>query len=409
MKMQQYLVLTLALVFFSACGQKKESAQQTPEPQKIETAAPGPVTPADQAKADAAKAEADKKAKEGRGSMTRNRAAKNKKIAVKKTGKDKSADKSTGKSTTNKKSVKSTDSIVSTDELQLTGGESKSGMIYTGSNADFIITKLLAEEQVKLADEQNRNAVLAANVWAMSYVIDSSAQLWIDIEFKKGNGLSKVQVKTAYKSGAAMQVQANTGSATSMDITADCLDTNLMANSCANLLVTFTQDGAQATALLRQTLANVWFEYEKVQEANEYATLVEFFKNAKLDIETPNKIDLAYLNTFEVVNGKSGFKAVIVGKKNQIIAFEADLLLKSDLSAPMIPVIKDTKFNALDLWMGRLPSKDLAFTHAISDARLVQNNTKGQITIDMMVNSASSGSKNAFTLKFTRISVAAEL
>ena len=401
MKMQQYLITTMAVVFFSACGQKKESAQQTPEPQKVETAAPGPVTPADQAKTDAAKAEADKKAKEGRGSMTRNRAAKSKKVAMKKTGKD--------KSTSNKKSIKSTDSVVSTDELQLTGGESKSGMIYTGSNADFIITKLLAEEQVKLADEQNRNAILAANVWALSYVIDGSGQLWIDIDFKKGNGLSKVQVKTAYKAGSPMQVEANTGSGSSLDVTAECLDSKLMANSCANLLVTFVQDDAQATALLRQTQANVWFEYEKVQEANEFATLVEFFKNAKLDVETPNKIDIAYLNTFEVVNGKSGFKAIILGKKNQLIAFEADLLLKADLSAPMIPVIKDTKFNALDLWMGRIPSKDLTFTHAISDAKLVQNNTKGQITIDMMVNSASTGSKNAFTLKFTRISVPAEL
>jgi hypothetical protein len=206
-----------------------------------------------------------------------------------------------------------------------------------------------------------------------------------------------------------MSVFANTSSGSEIQLSAECLDSVKASDRCSNLLVTFVKDGAEVKAVLRQTLANIWFEYDKVEQANEYATLVEFFKNSSLNYETGNKVDSAYLNTFEVVNGKSGFKVIVTGKRSQVLSFKADLLLKKDLSAPMISVDKETKFKGIDMWMGQIVGKDLSFMNAISNVKLVQNNTRGQITLDMTIKSASTGSVNSLTLRFSRVPVSASL
>ncbi len=404
MKLRQLLVFSLALVFFTACGSKKESAAQQPaEAQKAETAVPAPTISSEEAKkkADAEKLAAAKlaKSKEGRGGSTRRQDGKH-------NGKHKSEH---GQKRSSAAQGDSSDSFLGTQDIVITGGKSKSGMKYSGSAGDGILTQLLTEEKMKLAVDQDRNALLAASIWDMSYVVDGQGELTLDIALTKGAGLSQVKARTQYSAGHVMSVAANTGSGSEIQLTAECLDTVKASDRCSNLLVKFVKDGAEATAVLRQTLANIWFEYDKVEQANEYATLVEFFKNSSLDFETGNKVDSAYLNTFEVVNGKSGFKVVVTGKRSQVLGFKADLLLKKDLSAPMISVDKETKFKGVDMWMGQIVGKDLSFMSSISDAKLVQNNTKGQITLDMTVKSASTGSVNSLTLRFTRVPVSASL
>ena len=404
MKFRQLLVFSLAVVFFTACGSKKDSAAQQPaDAQKAETAAPAPTISSEEAKK---KAEAEKlaagklaKSKEGRGGATRRKMGKHE-------GKHKSEQSQKGSSSSQRDS---SDSFLGSRDIVITGGRSKSGLKYSGSSNDGILTELLTEEKMKLAVDQDRNAVLAASIWDMSYVVDRQGELTIDIALTKGAGLSQVKVRTQYTAGQAMSVVANTGSGSEIELTAECLDTVKALDRCSNLLVKFEKDGAVATAVLRQTLSNIWYEYGKVEPGNEYATLLEFFKNSALDFETGNKVDLAYLNTFEVVNGKSGFKVVVTGKGSQVLGFKADLLLKKDFSAPMISVDKETKFKGVDMWMGQIAGKDLSFMNAISDAKLVQNNTKGQITINITVKSASTGSVNVLSLKFTRVPVSASL
>jgi len=402
MKLKQLLVLSLAMIFFTACGSKKESAaQQAPAIQKAETAAPAPEVSTEESKAKAAaeKAEADKKAK----------TAKTARGTKKHDGHKHKPD--VGQKGQNSVVGDESESFLGTQDLVVTGGKSKSGMKYSGSAGDGIITQLLTQEKMKLAVEQDRNAILAASIWDMAYLVDSHGTLTINVDFTKGAGLAQVQVKTPFTAHQAMHVVASVGSGSGADvqITAKCLDSVKSVDRCSNLLVTFAKDGAEATAVLRQTLANIYFEYEKVEQANEYATLVEFFKNSSLDVETGNKVDSAYLNTFEVVHGKSGFKVVVTGKRSQVLGLKADLLLKKDYSAPMIAVDKETKFRGVDMWMGQLVGKDLAFISSVSAAKLVQNSTKGQITIDMTVKSVSTGSTNSLTLRFTRVPVSASL
>lgn len=397
MKLRQLLIVSLAFVLFTACGSKKESsvAQQPAETQKTETATPAPTISAEEAQKQKEvddKVVADKKAKQGPGDASKKRGGKH--------VKEHKRSSSVGDAS---------DSFLGTNDVVITGGRSKTGLKFSGSAGDGIITQLLTQEKMKLATDQDRNAVLAASIWEMAYLIDAQGVLTLDIALTKGAGLSTVQVRTPYTAGQAMNVMATTGSGSEIQLTARCLDTIRSAGHCSNLLVSFIQNGAEATAVLRQTLANIYFEYDKIEHANEYATLVEFFKNSSLDFETGNKVDSAYLNTFEVVNGKSGFTAVVTGKRNQVLGFKADLSLKKDFSAAVTAVDKETRFKSVDLWMAQAAGKDLSFMNSISDAKLVQNNTKGQITIDMTVKSATTGSVNSLALRFTRIPVSARL
>jgi hypothetical protein len=189
MKLRQLFVFSLALAFFIACGSKKESAAQQPaDAQKAETAAPAPTISSEEAKkkTDAEKLTAEKlaKAKEGRGGATRRHGGKHKTQQAQKGSSASAGD--------------STDSFLGTQDIVITGGKSKSGMKYSGSAGDGIITQLLAEEKMKLAVDQGRNAVLAASIWDMSYVVDGQGELTLDIALTKGAGLSQVKARTQY-------------------------------------------------------------------------------------------------------------------------------------------------------------------------------------------------------------------
>ncbi len=409
MKIYKILIVSLALALFAGCGKKKTAVNGGTA---AHTSAPAPtVTPEEEiakAKADAARIEADKK-KEGRGSVNSKRHGTNTGGSASQAQQGSSSADASGSGGGSKSTVpKSTPSHLALN-LALTGGSSADGHVFTGSAADGIISELKLKAELKSVADQKRNLVLATSIVDMAYLVDNQGVLTIDIAFKKGNGISKQSAKTEFSATGRMRATSNVGKASEIEITAECLDIHATNDKCSNLLVSFEQGGAEATALLRQTYANIRAEYDKVTEANEYATLVEFFKNASLDVETGNKVQTAYLHTYEVVKGKAGFKAVIVGKKGQIIAFRDDLVLKKSFAEPSIAVDKETQFKDVDLWMGRVIGKDLGFLNSISSARLVKNNTKGEISIDVVVSSASTGSSDTMTLKFSRIAVAAHL
>lgn len=400
MNLKNILVLTLAVVFFASCGKKKESAGPAPEaaPTKTETSAPAPTLTAEEEakkKLEAEKAELDKKAieatRKGRGAGKRGGG--NHQVGGKSS---KGSDKS--------------DKVVAHDK-SLTGGKSKSGLIFTGSSADSILSDLVNDELMKPADEQDLNNALAASIFDIAYLIDGYGQLHLDVELRKGGGLTKIEAKANYEAGRAIRIVANPGMASEVALVAECLDKPLAASKCETLLVNVVQNGAQATAVLRQTSANIHYTYrDDASSANEFGSLVRFFENAQLDVQTPNKLQGALLHSFEVVNGKAGFKAIITGSKNQVLAFKGDLVVGKDLGAAGSQVEELTQLKGIDV-VGAAGSAiaDLGFIRTISDTKLVQNSTKGQITLKVNVNSASTGSKNSLNIQFTRVGKTASL
>lgn len=409
MKWQKLVIYFGISMFLISCGKKKEAT-------KSEPAAEAPAAPvATDVKPVEVKPEDKKVGAEnaGRGNVANNRKNLNKKDskAAKNTTKksDKSGSGSSPKTTESstsgsaaKTEKKSSAASVAQGSVPLTDGVSNFGLLYTGSSDDGILGKLVAESKDKSADQQKADKALAISIFDISYLVDRTGQLTIDMSIKNNGITEERRFQMPFEANDRMALAHSP-----LRVTAECIDADKFSDDCSNLLVGIEKDGAQAMAILRQTKANLWYQVNVVDD-EEYNELVQFLRNSKLDYETDNKVDQVYLNTFEVVGGKSGYTAVIMGKAKQVISLKSDLLVKKDLSASLNDVEKATDWDELNLFMTR-SGKDLRFMNMFKSATLTQNNGKGQITVDMNVESKVSKAKNKVILKFTRKAVPARL
>jgi hypothetical protein len=409
MKWQKLVIYFGISMFLISCGKKKEAT-------KSEPAAEAPAAPvATDTKPVEVKPEDKKVGAEnaGRGNVANNRKNLNKKDskAAKNTTKksDKSGSGSSPKTTESstsgsaaKAEKKSSAASVAQGSVPLTDGVSNFGLLYTGAADDGILGKLVAESKDKSAEQQKADKALAISIFDISYLVDRTGQLTIDMSIKNNGITEERRFQMPFEANDRMALAHSP-----LRVTAECIDADKFSDDCSNLLVGIEKDGAQAMAILRQTKANLWYQVNVVDD-EEYNELVQFLRNSKLDYETDNKVDQVYLNTFEVVGGKSGYTAVIMGKAKQVISLKSDLLVKKDLSASLNDVEKATDWDELNLFMTR-SGKDLRFMNMFKSATLTQNNGKGQITVDMNVESKVSKAKNKVILKFTRKAVPARL
>lgn len=390
----------VASLMIIGCGKKKESVSNEPAPPQAtpENSGNQPATKPDSEKPDQTKPEPKKDDLKP-------------KIEAPKDGSKKSAaskGKVKGKGQANKPKKETAPEKPSQAELsgiQLTGAQSINGLLFTGTSDDGLLAQMIRDQQTKYAENSKMSFIFASTIWEAAYLIDRDGFLNIEIQFLKGDSFSKTEVKMPFESNQIMSISAQSAVGQSLVVQAKCLDYYAHASKCSNLLVTLNQKGAVASMILRQTMANIDYVHQKIESENEYASFVHFFKNAEDNVASGNKLQSAYLHTYEVANGKSGFKAILTGNQGQVIAFKADLLIKKSAQPAGINVIRETDFKSVDLWMGRTVSLDLGFSNLISSAVLSNNDGKGTITIDVSVDSKSTGSKNKLAIKFTRKTV----
>lgn len=408
MKWQKLVIFMSISLFIVSCGKKKEAAKSdAPAATAAETKpaepAPAPV---------ATPAEANKKPevkKEGRDTLVvgeKKVDLNDKKASANKpTKKESKPSASTSSSPSAPTGVKETNtSPVSSTKAEagsvpLTGGTSTYGLLYTGSSQDAVLEKLAEMEAGKSADQVKLNKTLSKSIFDLAYLIDRTGQLTIDVTLKTSNRIEDHRFQMPFDAQSEMQL-----SHSGITVSALCIDAQPYSDDCSNLLVTIQKGASQAKAVLRQTKADLWFQYD-VTDDQEFNQLAGFLRNSRLDYVTDERVETVYMNTYEVINGKSGYTAAIMGKAKQVIALKSDLLISNDLSAPLNLVDKVTDWNDINMFMAA-NGKDLKFMDLIKSASLVQNNGKGEITIEVVTESKSSKELHKVLFKMTRKDVA---
>lgn len=410
MKWQKLVIYFSISLFLISCGKKKEAAKsEAPPPAAPATPAPAPaenkpapnspvvVNPGDKAKDKAGKKSGSATGRDK--SITRDRKATQDK-SEKKNGSSSSASKGEKPSSGAAPGFK-LEQHKPLKSASLTGGETNFGLLYTGSSEDGVLAKLIELESQKPAAQALKDKELAISLLDLSYLVDRTGQITIDLTMVVGGKTTDKRFQMPYAAEKLMSARD-----ADLKISAECIDAYKYSDDCSNILVTVDKGAASAKAILRQTKAELGYEYEvSAKEDSEYSALTQFLKNSKLDFETDNRMEKSYLNTFEVVGGKSAFTAVIMGKAKQVLAFKSDLLINKDLSAPLNQVDKVTDWNDINLFM-TANGKDLKFMELFKSASLAANNGKGQITVSMIAESKLTKSKNKVLFQFSRKGVA---
>lgn len=406
MKWQKLIIYMGISLFLISCGKKKEATrEEAPAPAPAAPAEtkpteqnPAPVTPVDLNKKEANK--------EGRGALngqrkeTKGKGSSGK--TVKKESKSSNSSSPTVKETkpaAGSSSSSSSSSKAVAGSVPLTGGVSTYGLLYTGASQDAVLERLISLEAGKSAEQVKMNKALAVSIFETAYLVDRTGQLTIDVTLKSNGRIEDHRFQMPFEAQTQMSLD-NSG----IKVLAECIDAQPYSDDCSNLLVTIQKGSAEAKAVLRQTKADLWFQYD-ISKDEEFNQLANFLRNSKLDYVTDDRVDKIYLNTYEIVGGKSGYVTAIMGKAKQVIALKSDLLINSDLSAPLNMVDKVTDWNDINMFMAA-SGKDLKFMSMIKSAKLIQNSGKGQITLEVTTESKSSKALNKVFFKITRKDVA---
>lgn len=435
LKWQKAIVLMGISLIVTSCGVKKEPskvetppATQTPAPAEQPAPTPQlpPSAPPSTAKETKPLPKNEVKDKQGRDSLDlSNRTSK--KMTKKLSAEQKESEKlkartSAPKYSFNSKDPSSNDNLfvasnsskITTSSAILTGGGNDLGFIYSGASNDSILKFLISEENKVTAQQAQLNKILAGSIMEMSYLVDKTKQITIDITLRTGNEISDIRLQTAFKENSLMKM-----SEANLFVTAQCVDSYKYSDDCSNLVVKIKNEGAQSHAILRHSNANIKYWHYNVEDA-EYNELFQYLKNSSTDRDNKrgneaqeemkhnrhNRIEEVYFNSFEIVNGRAGFTAIIKGQDNQIISLKSELMLKRDLTAAQNNVEKNLDESDLNVHRSTQGSRgNTSFMDLFKSATVIENNSMGHVTVEIKTESKKFKISNKILLIFSRISI----
>lgn len=266
----------------------------------------------------------------------------------------------------------------------------KADLNYTGSSPD----NLLAAVKAELAKESL--AVQKANLMAAKSILD--AKLNIDqfsgeAEVKLKLTAGEVVLRGALGTEKLVRMYSSNRN---VRASVKCLDFNPGAN-CVNVLAKVQTEKGTAVVILRNSIVDLHFEMDLSDRVNySYSNLRQFFVNSIQQSETNNRLDTRRLETFEVVNGRSGFAVKMMGYNKEFLGFSGALLAPISGSALNMTLssLKSSSVESENLLMSGKVSLKLA--DSIIETKLINNNGLGQLRLALKI--ADFGKDDANTM-----------
>ncbi|KYG66512.1 hypothetical protein AZI86_05555 [Bdellovibrio bacteriovorus] len=294
-----------------------------------------------------------------------------------------------------------------------TGGVAADGLLYTSSSTDELLNFLRARNS-RVGERYRRlNIEAAASVTFAKMSVDSLS----------GDGIVTLKVKEYGKdvvynlagssaSGPANPlrlVRAGNGEKTTgsrlMEGTWKCVDFD---GGCENVFVRAKIGGGDDSAIInvvfRNSKMDLWFSLPGESSGNpEYLRLYELAINTiKRNINSANRLRYATMNSWEVVNGRSGVTLSMKAYNNELLAFAGPLLAPEAGTGVNIVLsrLAQDKEDSLDLIDTN--STSLRYQNFIADARLVANNGLGQVRVKFKMRKRADFTQDQFAITFMR-------
>lgn len=278
-----------------------------------------------------------------------------------------------------------------------TGAKDSSGLLYTGSAPDSLLTFLRMRSEGKNIDSETKARNTKAAMSVLSARIDrTSDEFNIVLELSEA-GSSKNYVLTGARSQnrvTVLEVTQKTGTQ-KIEASIKCMDANRgCETSMLKLLIGEPGTRSVVRILFRDSLADVFANLPGKRSANpEYESMRSFWINSILNIETDEKMKEIRFKAFEVVNGRSGFEVQIWGHNGELMIYSGPLL------APEVGTKIDIQAESGDAWVNS--SSNLA--NSVGSARIINNNGLGQIKLDLTMRPRGGYDQDAFKLTIMRL------
>lgn len=304
---------------------------------------------------------------------------------------------------------------VQSDEYgkRYTGGVAADGLLYTSSSTDELLNFLRARNNTVGERYRRMNIEAAASVTFAKMSVDSlSGDGIVTLKLKEYGKDVVYNLAGSSASGPANPlrlVRAGNGEKTTgsrlMEGTWKCVDFD---GGCENVFVRLKIGGGDDSAIInvvfRNSKMDLWFSLPGEPSGNpEYLRLHELAINTiKKNINSANRLKVATMNSWEVVNGRSGVTLYMKAHNNELLAFAGPLLAPEAGTGVNIVLsrLAQDKEDSLDLI--ETNSTSLRYQNFIADARLVANNGLGQVRVKFKVRKRVDFAQDQFAITFMR-------
>ncbi|MFM6930042.1 MAG: hypothetical protein ACKOX6_16340 [Bdellovibrio sp.] len=300
---------------------------------------------------------------------------------------------------------------VNTDQhgKRVTGGMTAEGLFYSSSSTDNLLDIL------RMRNSRGNNSAAAQSV--VSAIISTmgssnSSNVVVTLKIQE-NGRVKVYNLAGYSGAGAnstIQLEAarsgnglSTTGQRSVEGTLRCMDYD---GGCETALAKIKIGSSTVDVVFRTTNADLYFS---LPAAGRSSGNPEFERVQNMALNTirriysdDNRAKTAKMNSWEVVNGRSGFNVSIKTFENELLAFAGPLLIPRSGTAVNVVLAKIGKDSedALDLLSRQNSSLKLANT--MGDARLVANNSLGQVRVSLKMRKRSNYAQDQMEVTFMR-------
>ena len=279
--------------------------------------------------------------------------------------------------------------VIDVDKNQIaskTGGQTKDLLYYTGAGDDGLMEEFKSYLPKASPAQQHVNAKLAKSIVGARLTKAVGGDQIIDLAIEESVGGGRTGIKNyrlkAQQAGNMMKLSqvSATGSLQLQNGYLKCLDTD---GSCMNAYAKVKMSGGIARVIFRKTVANVYFLIQENIVNNDNFNLMNWYiKNRTQAISTTQKINLIETSSYEVVNGASAIGLTMKTSDNEMISLTTPLLVSPSGSVVDVGVSKGLDLSK-SFNLSSNENYESRLQNAISDARLVANNGRGQLKIKL--------------------------
>ncbi len=275
-------------------------------------------------------------------------------------------------------------------EAVKTGGKLDT-LNYTSSSADGLMAEFRGYNNKVNAEQKTMNLNLAkAVINAKLKRSTGSGDMLVDLTLDESlNGVKKI---TSYRLQATQA--GDKYSLTKINSNGDlevqggflkCTDAD---GGCENAYIKVKMSGAYVRVIFRKSYADRFFILEEGSAGSSFEMWKSYLTNTVNFASTSQKLDYIQTSSFEVVNGRAAMGVLIATEDKEVVGLGVQLLAadKGTVAGSNIAKVADLSKN-YDLQSNSNASQNLA--QAIKDAKLVNNNGKGQVRIRLDLSSGS--------------------
>lgn len=274
-------------------------------------------------------------------------------------------------------------------EAVKTGGKSDT-LSYTSSSNDGLMAEFRGYNNKVNAEQKTMNLNLAKAVTNAKLIRSAGGGMTVDLSLDESlNGVKKI---TSYRLQATQSADKYSLSKVSsngdLEVQGGFLKCTDADGGCDNAYIKVKMSGAYVRVIFRKSYADRYFILQEGSQGSSFEMWKSYLTNTVTGASTSQKLDYVQTSSFEVVNGRSAMGVLIATEDKETIGLSVPLLVadKGTQAGSSVAKVNDLS-KYYDLASNSNGSQNLA--KAIKEAKLVNNNGKGEVRIRLDVSSGT--------------------